>query len=200
MRLFVALCLHADLHAVLGQVIEDLRLLDRRDQVRWVDPVGIHLTLKFLGEAGDERVPDLEAGLGAAVRGRQAPRLALGLLGAFPDLRRPRVLWIGLAEEEWSPGSGGCLAPLQEAVEAATEALGWEREKRAFQPHLTLGRVREARGGGDLSLPPALLAALGRSAPALPPGPLLRVALMQSHLSPAGARYEERRAWELSLG
>lgn len=194
MRLFVALRLDARIHATLDDSIAKLRGLDRQKQVRWVDPAAIHLTLKFLGEVPDPGVLELETRLDAAVRGRPAPRLALTGLGAFPNARRPRVLWMGLHEEP----QGAALAPLQEAIEAAAESLGWEREKRAFQPHLTLGRVREDRGGGTRPLPGPLLQALERSpAGSDEPRPQNRLALMRSHLSQAGVRYEEKRVWEL---
>ena len=190
MRLFVALLLDAEMHAALAQVQADLRGLDSGDQVRWVEVPGIHLTLKFLGETHRARAAAVKARVGGAVDGRGAPRLALGGLGAFPNRRQPRVLWVGLTEES------EMLLPLQRAVEAAVADLGWERERRAFQPHLTLGRVRESRPG---RLPSPLLQALARPLP-FPAAarPLRRVVLMRSHLSPHGARYEVLHAWELS--
>ena len=192
MRLFVALLLDTSLQEIVAETIRTLRRLDPSSQVRWVDPGGVHLTLKFLGEVPETRVPALEGGLDGAVRGRPVPLVALTGLGAFPNARRPRVLWMGLEE------TGSALAELQVAIEAAAESLGWEREKRAFQPHLTLGRVREDRGGASRALPPALLQAIAPAASeARTPRPQARVALMRSHLSPRGAHYEERRVWEL---
>jgi 2'-5' RNA ligase len=190
MRLFVAVRLDPELHAVLRGLQTGLQRLDTQRQVRWVDPEGIHLTLLFLGEVGPGRLPALLRGLESAAAGRAAPVLRLGSLGAFPNARRPRVLWVGVEEE------GAHLGPLHEAVTQAGEALGWAREARAFQPHLTLGRVRdEATRTG---LPAALLQALvDTRVPALAARPQARLGLLQSHLSPGGARYEELQGWDL---
>lgn len=189
MRLFVALRLEPDLEAAVGQLQARLRRLDTADQVRWVAPHGMHLTLQFLGEVGAERLAALEAEIAAAVRGRAAPSLALGRPGGFPNLRRPRVLWVGLEEQ------GSRLLLLQAAVTEAIRRLGWEPEAREFQAHLTLGRLKE-----DLALRrtwlsrPLLEAMVGIKAEGPPTGPQRRVSLMRSHLSPEGARYEELQA------
>jgi 2'-5' RNA ligase len=118
--------------------------------------------------------------------------LALGRTGGFPNARTPRVLWIGLREE------GHEMAPLQVAVEEAMVPLGWPRERRAFQPHLTVGRTREAAPGRPRKLPSGLLHALASSGDTLPVRPQERFALVRSHLSPQGARYEDVRVWTLA--
>ncbi|UCE01873.1 MAG: RNA 2',3'-cyclic phosphodiesterase [Candidatus Latescibacterota bacterium] len=195
MRLFVALLLDPAWIETLEQVLRQLRALDRDSSVRWVDARSIHLTLKFLGEVEEPRVDELIERLDAAVATRSAPRLALGGLGAFPTLKRPRVIWIGVEED------GRRLAPLQSRIEDAAAAMGWERERRAFQPHLTLGRARDPRRsrGGRTSAPVAShLAALPGIAVAAPaPSLQTRLALVRSHLGPGGARYESLHRWHL---
>jgi 2'-5' RNA ligase len=195
MRLFVALRLDPELHTAVEVLRDRLQEFDRALQVRWVESQSIHLTLKFLDEVEADRVPELQDRLDQVLSGHRAPSLALSHLGAFPNLRRPRVLWVGLAEQ------GEALLPLQSSLDAATAALGWEPERRAYQPHLTLGRVREIRGRDSLPVPPALLEALAAGT-TLASGfrPQTRVALMRSHLAPSGAHYEEMHAWELSAG
>jgi RNA 2',3'-cyclic 3'-phosphodiesterase len=191
MRLFVALLLEPEWLEALEAVQKRLRALDRTSSVRWTDPRSIHLTLKFLGEVHEERVAELVSALAGAVEGRNAPILGLGGLGAFPNRRHPRVLWVGLKEE------GALLLPLQAAVESATATLGWEREGRPFQPHLTVGRVRDF-GGRSSRVPQELLEAITDSPITKRGGtPHPRVALMQSHLSPQGTRYTELRVWKL---
>lgn len=195
MRLFIALRLDAKTHAAIERVQAALRGADRGRLVRWVEPRGIHLTFKFLGEVAGDRVGGVAAKLEEAIRDRRAPRLALGAVGGFPDLRRPRVIWLGLSE------AGGSLGELHVAIDTAMEALGWEREKRAFQPHLTLGRVREESRGRPRALDPELVRALeGARMPATEARPQDRVALVRSHLSPAGARYEDLQVWTLASG
>jgi 2'-5' RNA ligase len=192
LRLFVALLLEPAWLEVLEAVQKRLKTLDRTSSVRWTDPRSIHLTLKFLGEVDEGRVAELVQALAGAVEGRGAPILGLGGLGAFPNRRRPRILWVGLKEE------GKLLPPLQAAVESAAATLGWEREGRPFQPHLTVGRVRDF-GGHSSRVPQELLDAITddpiteRAALQQP-----RVALMQSQLSPQGARYTELRVWKLA--
>ncbi len=149
--------------------------------VRWVDPGGIHLTLKFLGAVPAAQLPELTARLTAELAGQASFRLAIGGLGVFPNQRRPRVVWLALA------GNLSVLQQAQERVEVATEPLGYPREKRPFSPHLTLGRVRE-------TAPPDQLAAIGSLAAQWPvdqsaPFAVTTASLMESHLSPSGARY-----------
>jgi 2'-5' RNA ligase len=194
MRLFVALHFESGIRDPLGAVLGSLRLEDSAHQVKWVDPAAIHLTLRFLGEVPEARVSELGQEFEAAIASRPAPVVALGRVGAFPDLRRPRVLWVGLATE------GPALLDLQAAVEAVAVRAGWEPEGRPFQPHLTLGRVRTDQGGRAAKLEPGLLEALNRTRiEAGPPTPQTRVALVRSHLAPGGSRYEDLVRWDLRI-
>lgn len=194
MRLFVALLLERPLLEALAGLQSALRRVDAGRLVRWVDPASMHLTLQFLGEVTAEVEPALAAALEGPLASARAPVLGLTELGAFPDWRRPRVVWAGLEEV------GDHLAVLHAGVTGATRSLGWEPEARPFQPHLTLGRRRDERGrqqSRDDDLWKSVRAvAWGR----VPPVPHRRVALMQSHLGPGGARYEARHRWELPRG
>lgn len=156
--------------------------------VSWVAEPALHLTLRFLGERPPELAPRLAAVLGAAVARLEPPRLDLGGVGAFPGLRRPNVLWLGVV-----PNSA--LAALYQAVDRACVSLGVEPEPRPFHPHVTLGRFR--RSGGDAPGPPTVRAAADAVA--------FRAAfvaesvdLMQSELDAAGARY--RRLAAIPIG
>jgi 2'-5' RNA ligase len=193
MRLFVALHLDPGIRDQLAALVAAGQSLDGGDAVRWVGPESIHLTLAFLGEVEAGRRAGLEAALSQALQSHTAPRMFLDGLGAFPNRRRPRVIWAGLQET-----GGSSLLPLQASVAAALEPLGWEPEHRPFQPHLTLGRVRDAAGG---RLDPRLAAWL--EAGKTPPSPeriLDRVALVRSHLGPKGSRYEDLTSWRLATG
>ena len=140
--------------------------------MRWVRPAGIHLTLRFLGDAPAEQVAAVRAGLDQAAVQCAPFELHLKNLGCFPNLRRPRVIWVGLEDPEER------LGELQKAVEEQVRSLGWEPEERTFRPHLTLGRVRQ-RPPEDtwVQQPPDL----GFRAEA--------IELIQSHLKPSGAEY-----------
>src|SRR6266705_2138509 len=118
--------------------------------VKWVRGEGLHLTLKFLGDVADEREPELAAALTRAAAGAHGLALALGGFGVFPDFRRPRVVWVGIAPE---PG----LEILQHRVEREFAPLGFPTEARAFRPHVTLGRTsRDARPAALTGLEEAL--------------------------------------------
>ena len=149
--------------------------------VRWVRPEGIHLTLKFMGDipaAIAERV--LEALL--PVTSRFSPfELSISGLGAFPNSRRPRVLWAGL------DGGLKSLSKLQLAVDEAVGKLGLPKDQRPFSPHLTLGRVRREAAQGQLQKIGAVIASTEiRSVPSWPAD---TVNLMRTKLDPAGSRH-----------
>lgn len=99
-----------------------------------VDPDQLHVTLKFLGATPIAKVPELTAAL-RATRFSEAFDVALTGLGAFPTVQRPSVIWAGLAPAE-------AIAAMSEALEAKVEPLGFPREQRPFQPHVTLARAR----------------------------------------------------------
>ena len=106
--------------------------------IRWVDPAGIHLTLKFLGDIKQGLVPDVMAAMVQACETATPFSLNLAGLGVFPNPRQPRVLWAGI-DGDMKP-----LRSLQERVDAAVHGLGFSLERRDFKPHLTLGRVRNS--------------------------------------------------------
>lgn len=154
--------------------------------VAWVAPENLHITLKFLGAVEESRLPAVEAGLAEVAALSPAFAFTVHGLGAFPTATRPRVVWAGVAEGE-AP-----MATLAAAVDDALAPVGFPAETRGFSPHVTLGRVREPRRD------PGLARALGERAAARYGRTLVeRVILMQSDLSPRGARYRELAAWPL---
>ncbi len=146
--------------------------------VKWVAEDALHITLKFLGEVGEERTAGIAAALTDAVRAVRPFEVALGGFGVFPDHQRPRVFWLGV---EAHPA----LELLANDVERAMGGLGFESELRPFQPHLTIGRTRKdahASAFRDLAV---LTADLDYAA-------VLRVEsvdLMESTLGPQGPSY-----------
>jgi 2'-5' RNA ligase len=135
-RSFVAIELPEELKS---ELIELNRLLKSGGHpgVRWVDPRGIHLTLKFLGDVAVDRLDDITAALAKATQGISSFKLEVGGLGVFPNMRRVRVAWVGLS------GEVDRLRQLQQRVESSLAEIGFPAESRGFTPHLTLARVRE---------------------------------------------------------
>lgn len=140
MRLFYAVALPEALRHSLTQTQEVWRQRVGERGARWTDPENFHVTLKFLGDVPETRLPVLrEAGQQAAAQ--VGPfTLSVGAVGVFPDARRPQVLWAGL-------GAGvPHLARLAECLDSGLEPQGIAREKRAFHPHITLARVKTRDG------------------------------------------------------
>lgn len=112
--------------------------------VKWARPEGIHLTLKFLGNASEEAIPPLAADVGAAVAGFGELNLTASGTGLFPDEKRPRVVWVGLT------GDLLRLIELQQIIERTAAGHGFEPENRPFHPHLTVGRIKSPKGARSL--------------------------------------------------
>jgi len=141
-RTFIALELPQELKKALADLQAELR--SRTDCVRWVKPEHIHLTLKFLGPTEEGLVEPVARILSNLAQGVTPFRTQIAGLGAFPNSRNPKVIWVGM------PGDQGNLLQFQEQLEDALAHVGFAKEKRSFSPHLTLGRVKEGKGKREL--------------------------------------------------
>jgi 2'-5' RNA ligase len=174
-RAFIAIDLDREIKTALQALIRDLEAA--RADIRWVSAGGMHLTLKFLGPIDESQALRVREIL-TAVAGRHAPfPLRLEGTGAFPGERSPRVLWAGFAAEPR-------LLALQDEIEGALEAEGFEREKRGFTPHLTLGRVK-----GPDRVAKAMLQLDAHRGETFGAMTVRQVALFESLLQPQGAEY-----------
>lgn len=176
MRLFVALEIPEPARREVARRVAGVR--DRLPRARWVDLEKIHLTLLFLGQTEADKVPVLSAKLRDAFAKHPAILVRLAGAGTFPPKRLARVAWIGLdAPEE--------LAAIQaDAVAAAVDAVGFQPEDRPYRPHVTLARC-EPNWPRD-SIDKFTAAFPGEIGP---PFTVDRGVLMESKLSPKGARY-----------
>ncbi|MBI5599303.1 MAG: RNA 2',3'-cyclic phosphodiesterase [Deltaproteobacteria bacterium] len=111
--------------------------------ISWARPDTIHLTLKFLGDIEAGRVDAISGELKKAAEGANGFTINIHGFGGFPNLKNPRVMWVGVEESDG-------LRLLYENIESRMEPLGFEREKRGFSPHLTVGRVKDPRNGKRL--------------------------------------------------
>jgi 2'-5' RNA ligase len=134
-RTFIAVELAPRVATRAGELIDKLRVAAA--QVNWVRTQHMHLTLKFLGDVPDTETPDICRVVAEVARQFEPFEVTFRGAGAFPTAEHPRTLWIGIedgAEE---------LCALQAALEAALkDELGFPKEARRFQPHLTIGRVK----------------------------------------------------------
>ena len=105
--------------------------------VKWVNPEGIHLTLKFLGNIAADMTGEITRAMEEAVQGISPFHLEVRELGVFPNLRRVQVAWVGIS------GEVDKLSQLQKRIETALTPLGFAPESRPFTPHLTLARLRD---------------------------------------------------------
>ena len=136
-RAFIAI----DLPPAFLEAIDSLQgeLRQSTKGIRWVKSGNIHLTLKFLGDVGGEMIDELGEALASACKGQPPIELSIGRPGGFPNIERPRVIWLGLEGELEKLGA------LKEEIEKACRPVGFPKEKRSFHPHLTLGRVKDQR-------------------------------------------------------
>lgn len=133
MRLFFAIELAEPLRAALDHAIAPLRAAE--PELAWVTPGKLHLTMKFLGEVPEHEATRLVAAADGVAARHQPFEMTLGGVGAFPNFRRARVVWIGVAADPR-------LELLHHDLEVACGAAGFEVEGRPFRPHITLARVR----------------------------------------------------------
>ncbi len=176
-RLFIALPLSRQVQEQLGRLI--LPLKEKGGQVKWVEPKNIHLTVRFLGDTEQELVPAIAEQIDAVTSRFQPVETMIDRLGGFPNLNRPRVIWVGISEKTET------LSEMAAQMEQGMRQLGFEPEKKRFRSHLTLGRVRRPQGLDqlisfikDYKFEPILVE-------------LNRLCLFKSTLTPAGPIYEE---------
>ena len=184
-RAFIAIELPPAIIALLDKVQQALKSL--RVGARWVRPENIHLTLKFFGDINPADVEVISGAMTAAAEGVAPFTLAVGGIGVFPGLKRPRVIWVGL---------GGKIQPLldlQHNLEDRLADVGFPKEKRSFKGHLTLGRFKETANPDTIRR--AMVECSDMVNDQFEAG---RIVLIKSDLSPSGAVYSHLKRVELS--
>jgi 2'-5' RNA ligase len=177
LRLFVALELDGQAEVMLADYQHRLAALE--PAVRWVRPEQIHLTLQFLGEVTDTRVMEIARSLDA-LSDLSSFYFEIGGVGTFGSPRAARVIWAGVHMPN------PALAALQKKCEGALAELGYAPEGRAYMPHLTLGRVKDPRAGGQIA---EVVAGLQLQASGQLRQTASEVVLFESTLGPQGSQY-----------
>jgi len=183
-RLFIAIDLPDDLRTALSVARRQLQKKLAGYPLRWAPIENMHLTLKFLGDTDPARIDAIVRELNQVASRHHAFSVSVGGLGVFPDAKRPRVLWIGIRDDERR------LQQLAADVDRALAKSGWPREKRPFSGHLTLARVKKmARNSERRALGERLATLCGYEK--LGVLPVAAFHLIRSQLQPDGAVYTD---------
>jgi RNA 2',3'-cyclic 3'-phosphodiesterase len=183
-RAFIGVQIASEVRARISQAIAQLAA--EISGIRWVREENFHFTLKFLGLVEEPQIEPISNALAQAIHPFRRFTISAKCLGVFPDIKRARVLWVGL--------EGNDMPALAKSVESVLEPVGFPRENRIYRPHLTVGRWRHPMGsqqelGGKLK--PWKNFEFGESA-------VDEVVLFQSVLKPDGAVYRPLKAVALA--
>jgi len=141
-RTFIAVEIDNLTKQKISELISNLKKSDA--DAKWIAENQMHLTLKFLGNIEENKVQEISDTLKSIASAFREFDIALSGIGAFPDIKRPRVIWIGIDK------GADNLKSLANQVEMEMGKLGFEKEKRGFKSHLTLGRVRSSKNISNL--------------------------------------------------
>lgn len=144
-RIFCAIELPADLRARLQDHVRQLRAEVPDVAASWTRIENVHLTLKFFGNVAVKRIEKISAAVSSVIKQFSTFEIEIGCTGVFPKASRPQVLWIGVNDPS------GKLAELQHLLETEFAVAGFEKEGRAFNPHLTIARIRRPEGARQLA-------------------------------------------------
>ncbi len=181
-RSFIAIELPEEIGSALAKLQAGLQT-GKQPAVKWVDPYGIHLTLKFLGNIATAKISDITGAIEDAARDIEPFSLEVKELGVFPNFKRARVVWVGIG------GDIPQLKLLQQRIESNLVPLGFARESRPFTPHLTLARVRETASPAEQQNFGQLI--VGASFETAHHFTVGSINLMQSQLTTQGAIYRQ---------
>ena len=134
MRLFLAINLPPDTRRDIVEAVAPLKEVGT--DVQWTAESKLHLTMKFLGEQEQTRIEEIMSVVRGVSTNHATMDVGVSGVGAFPNSRRPSVLWVGVERS-------ARLELLAHDLEIACETIGFETEARAFRPHITIGRIRE---------------------------------------------------------
>jgi len=187
LRVFLAISLPAPVRGAIAAATAPMRGAAR--DLAWVAEGHLHLTLKFLGEQPASAVDALRDALAPPLARIVPMALEVGGLGAFPNLRAPRVVWMGIAAD-------ARLELLHHDIELIGAALGYELEGRPFRPHITLARARTPLAEG----PARALRSAAKMVQHRSRAPVNSVEIMASRLGPGGAHYTTLASLALAGG
>ena len=164
--------------AIRGAIVSSIDSLKKSGaDVKWVSPENIHITLQFLGDTEEARIPLIKGSLDKILLTYSPFYIKIAGVGCFPDVRRPRIIWVGTEESQPVINLHGDIAK-------GLERLGYQEEERNFTPHLTIGRVKSNRNSGELIRKMDEIKAASFSG-----FEVQNITLMKSELKPSGPIY-----------
>lgn len=177
MRLFLAINFPPEVRRAIAEATAPLRAV--APELSWIREPLIHLTVKFLGEQPEDVAPRIAEAMHVVAARNRIVDVEIGGVGAFPNFRRPRVVWMGVSPEPK-------LELLHHDIESACESLGFPIEGRPFRPHLTLARVKPRT-----AKPEAMrnLARAAKDISYVEDVVISSIDLMESELTTVGSRY-----------
>lgn len=183
LRLFLALPVHEIFHQEIECVLD--KLGSKVNGVKWSRIKQVHLTLHFFGATPSNQVERIDAAMQKVARLFAPLQVTLGSLGAFPDVKEPNIIWLGIQEQK------GMLLSLFKMIQTEVKKLGFKIESRPFHPHVTLGRVKKRwEIGAELQKFKFEFAESEKA--------IHHFSLYQSHCLSEGARYEVLKTYALS--
>ena len=181
-RCFVAIEIQNELKTKIDDYILTLKQI--APKIKWINAKNLHLTLKFLGEIPQELLSQVQSELSAVSNVVNPFEMSVSSAGFFPNQLKPRVVWLGLQND-----SNNSIFKLHEWIDERLEPLGFEREKRRFSPHLTLGRIKVPGDYQDLS------EYINQNKFHSTRINVSRVVLMKSVLKPMGPKYTQIKSY-----
>lgn len=194
-RSFIAVELSATARTALLDLQNRLKTIVPPNSMRWTAPPNIHLTLHFLGDVASQDIEKISAGLNAVTSGYLPFSVTLSHLGCFPNIRRPRIVWVGLS------GDTDSLVALQHDLGPKLQAAtGFRPDARPYSPHLTIGRVKKGIPARRLSQLGQVLKPEQDNVGQLATLRVTEISLIKSELKSTGAIYTRLSRAELKDG
>ena len=197
-RTFLAVEVSDEVRTAISQAQHDLKeqlAAHPSEEIRitWGHVNSFHLTLRFLGETDKQVIDSLRDAMASVRRSHPTIQIPIDRLQAFPNLQKPRVVWVGPTEQWFKSESAKHVAALQQEIASCCHSFGFAPDEKPFSPHLTLARIKS----GDRQVG-QLLAHSGVCDRTFPLGTVTvgPIVLMKSHLRPTGPVYT--KLWEVA--
>ncbi len=142
-RTFISIPISDDLKNELKQIQENLKSAGA--DVKWIVPEGMHLTLKFLGDVKVSQINGICKAVSETTGNFLPFPISFSSVGAFPNVNCPQIIWVGIGEGK------EIICEMNHKIEDRLAIIGFKKEKKKFNPHLTIGRMRGLKGFAELT-------------------------------------------------